>query len=317
MDLYRLKETTLSFIHNEDFELERDLQRLVEANLEMLFGLTLVTSEFLMGQFRLDTLAYDEENKAFVIIEYKKKHNASVIDQGYSYLSSMLNNKAEFIVEFNEKLGRTLKRGDIDWSSSRVLFVSPSFNKFQRNSVNFRDIPFELWEVRRFANGIISVDQIQATSNESIRQINPNQDDSVISQVSSEIYVYIENDHLVKLSSVMRQVWEELRGNLEGWPDNSFYARKQYIGFKRGNKTACYIHFQKDALSIDINRGEKTEDGTAGRSFFNLDDYKEIAEEKNWQYKNGRTGHKYSIKLKHLKDIPHVLELISQKYRSI
>jgi hypothetical protein len=122
----------------------RDLQQIVESNLETLFSLSFVSSEFLLGEFRLDTLAYDEENNAFVIIEYKKKHNASVIDQGYSYLSLMLNNKAEFILEFNEKRHQTLKHTEINWSSSRVLFISPSFNRYQKNSVNFKDIPFEL-----------------------------------------------------------------------------------------------------------------------------------------------------------------------------
>lgn len=317
MDLYRVKETTLSSIHSEEFKLERDLQQLVEANLEILFGLTLVTSEFSLGEFRLDTLAYDAENKAFVIIEYKKKHNASVIDQGYSYLSLMLNNKSDCILEFNEKQDGKLKRVDIDWSSSRVLFVSTSFNKFQRNSVNFKDIPFELWEVRRFANNIISVSQIQATSNESIRQIAPNQDASIIRQVSSEINVSSESDHLGRLSPAMQEVWKELKDNIEGWPDNNFNARRNYIGFRRGNKTACYIYFQRHALRIAIRRGKKTEDGQPGESFFNLEDYKGIAEESSWKYQDGKTESEYSIKLKSLKDIPYVRDLIRQKYETI
>lgn len=317
MDLYRVKETTLSSIHNEDFKLERDLQQLVEANLETLFGLTLVTSEFSLREFRLDTLAYDAENKAFVIIEYKKKHNASVIDQGFSYLSLMLNNKSDCILEFNEKQDQQFKRGDIDWSSSRILFISTSFNKFQRNSVNFKDIPFELWEVRRFANAIISVGQIQATSNESIKQIAPNQDASIIRQVSSEINVSSENDHLGKLSPAMLEVWEKLRSNIEDWSDSNLNACKQYIGFKRGNKVACYIHFQKRALRIEIRRGKKTEDGQPGERFFNLEDYKGIAEEQSWQYQDGKTEHVYSIKLKSLKDISYVQDLIRQKYETI
>ena len=103
MKLYNVKKDTLVSIRQEEFRLERDLQQIVEVNLETLFGLTFVSSEFSLGEFRLDTLAYDTENDAFVIIEYKKRNNASVIDQGYSYLSLMLNNKADFILEFNEK----------------------------------------------------------------------------------------------------------------------------------------------------------------------------------------------------------------------
>jgi hypothetical protein len=43
--------------------------------------------------FRIDTLAFDKESSAFIIIEYKKDRNFSVVDQGVAYLNLMLNNK--------------------------------------------------------------------------------------------------------------------------------------------------------------------------------------------------------------------------------
>jgi len=95
----------------------------------------------------------------------------------------MLDNKADFILEFNERGTQDLKRSEVNWSLSRVLFISPSFNRYQKNSVNFKDIPFELWEIRRFADGIISVDQVHASSKESIEQITPAQNNSVINRV--------------------------------------------------------------------------------------------------------------------------------------
>ena len=96
----------------------------------------------------------------------------------------------------------------------------------------------------------------------------------------------------------MLEVWEDLRANLEDWPDSSFYARKSYIGLRRGNKTVCYIHFQKNALKIAISRGEKTEDGERSGNFFDLDDYKKLATGKGLTFKSGRTGHEHSITLK-------------------
>jgi RecB family endonuclease NucS len=61
--------------------------------------LTLVRSEFAIKSRRIDTLAFDETSKAFIIIEYKRDKNISVIDQGFTYLGLMLENKADFIVE--------------------------------------------------------------------------------------------------------------------------------------------------------------------------------------------------------------------------
>ncbi|MFZ0328463.1 MAG: hypothetical protein WBP64_05315 [Nitrososphaeraceae archaeon] len=55
----------------------------------------IVRSEFELHGFRIDTLAFDKESKAFVIIEYKKDRNLSVVDQGIAYLNLMLNNKAD------------------------------------------------------------------------------------------------------------------------------------------------------------------------------------------------------------------------------
>ena len=110
MQLFTTNKNALLPIPKETFALEKDIQTLVEGNLATLFNLQFVTTEFTIGSFRLDTLAFDEQYSAFVIIEYKKGSSYSVIDQGYSYLSTMLNNKAEFILEFNEKMGKNLPK---------------------------------------------------------------------------------------------------------------------------------------------------------------------------------------------------------------
>ena len=156
MDLYNVKGNNLKSIGVNQFKLEKEIQQLVENNIDELFGLEFVSSEFKIGEFRIDTLCFDSENNSFVIIEYKKGSSYSVIDQGYSYLSVMLNNKSDFILEYNESKNKTVKRNDVDWTQSKIIFVSPSFNSYQKNSVNFKDVPFELWEIKRFSNNIIS-----------------------------------------------------------------------------------------------------------------------------------------------------------------
>ena len=92
--------------------MEREIQRLTEANLQELFDLVLVRSEFELHALRIDTLAFDKDSSGFVIIEYKKDRNFSVVDQGVAYLNLMLNNKADFILEYNEVFSyEPLKRG--------------------------------------------------------------------------------------------------------------------------------------------------------------------------------------------------------------
>src|SRR6478672_6912893 len=133
----------LTLIKEADFKLEREIQKLIEDNLKLVFGFEYVRSEFGINNFRIDTLGFDKEQKSFVIIEYKRDKNFSVIDQGYAYLSLMLNNKADFILEYNENCLDTLKRDDVDWSQSKVIFISPSFTSYQREAINFKDLPIE------------------------------------------------------------------------------------------------------------------------------------------------------------------------------
>ena len=209
MAIYKI-EKELKYIKEKPFRLEKEIQEMTEQNLQMIFGLEFVRSEFALNQFRIDTLAFDKEANAFVIIEYKRDKNFSVIDQGYAYLSLMLNNKADFILEFNENLDKTLKRTDVDWSQSRVLFVSPAFTNYQREAINFKDLPIELWEVKRYENETVSYEQIQkAGAQESIKTIS-NKDKNV-DAVAREIKVYTEEEHLTNVSEEIRELYEKFK----------------------------------------------------------------------------------------------------------
>ena len=103
MSIFKINNNKLERIKERDSSLEKDIQKLTELNLGRIFGLEYVSSEFSLKNLRIDTLCFNPENKAFVIIEYKKDRSFSVIDQGFAYLSLLLNNKADFLVEYNEK----------------------------------------------------------------------------------------------------------------------------------------------------------------------------------------------------------------------
>ena len=193
MDLYNLKKNKLEEVERVSFDLEKDIQSLIEKNVETLFDLEFISSEFSVGGFRLDSLCFDNETNSFVVIEYKKGSSYSVIDQGYSYMSIMLNNKSDFILEYIEKTRKSLKKNDVDFSQSRILFISPSFNSYQKNSVNFKDVPFELWEIKRFSNNTISLNQHRSSSKESIQKIEGGKN-TIIKDVNFEVKVLDEED---------------------------------------------------------------------------------------------------------------------------
>jgi RecB family endonuclease NucS len=114
MPIYLNTNNKLKEVEEKAFKLERYIQRVFEENLETIMQLTLVKSEFTIKDRRIDTLAYDEQTNAFVIIEYKRDKNISVFDQGITYLGLMLANKADFVIEYNEQFKKNIKRDDVD-----------------------------------------------------------------------------------------------------------------------------------------------------------------------------------------------------------
>lgn len=254
MKLFAVNHDSLKAIPHKDFKLEKDIQNLVEKNLEELFHLHFVTSEFQIRDFRIDTLAFNKESKSFVIIEYKKERNSSVIDQGYTYLSLMLNNKSDFILEYNEHCGMTLKRDDVDWKQSKIIFISPKFTEYQKHSVNFIDVPFDLWEIKKYDNNTLGFIQYRATSKESISTTSTSSE-SLISHVSKEIKVYTEEDHLKRSKNRPEWVIElylSLKERILNLGEIEIVYRGDRITYKRENPVVDVVLYNK-GLYVIIN----------------------------------------------------------------
>ena len=290
----------LEYIKEKPFKLEREIQTLTEQNLNTIFGLNFVKSEFALNNFRIDTLAFDKDANAFVIIEYKRDKNFSVIDQGYAYLSLMLNNKADFILEFNENLDKTLKRNDVDWSQSRVMFISPAFTTYQREAINFKDLPIELWEVKRYENNSVAYEQIQkAGAQESIKTISKT--DNTIDHVAKEIKVYSEQEHLENVNEEIKELYEKFKSAILNLDNLEIKPKKKYIAFVAGRNVIDILP-QKKALKmwINLSRGE-------------LDDPKEITRDVS------TTGHwgngDYEIQINTDDDLEYILSLVKQSIK--
>jgi predicted transport protein len=299
MALYKI-EKDLKYIKEKPFKLEKEIQDLTENNLSTILGLDFVKSEFALNNFRIDTLAFDKEANAFVIIEYKRDKNFSVIDQGYAYLSLMLNNKADFILEFNENLDKTLKRTDVDWSQSRVLFISPAFTNYQREAINFKDLPIELWEIKRFENNTVSFEQIQkAGAQESIKTIS--KADNTIDNVAKEIKVYTEQEHLDNASEEIKELYEKLKNGILNLDNLEVKPKKKYIAFVSG-RNVIDIHPQRKALKmwINMNKGE-------------LDDTKNLTRDVS------TTGHwgngEYELQINSDDNLEYILSLVKQSIK--
>lgn len=301
MPLFKKDNSTLSVIKEKNIDLERDIQKLTEANLNCVFGLEFVNTEFALHSFRIDTLAFDKENNSFVIIEYKRDRSFSVIDQGYAYLALMLNNKSDFILEYNERTKNNLKRDDVDWSQSKVIFVANSFTSYQMNAINFKDLPIELWEVKMYEDDVVLYNQLLSQdSKESIKTITKNK---TIDKVSSEVRVYTLDDHL-NIPQDVKDLFFALREKIFSINDSIEERPKQnYVAYRLKNAFA-YVHNQQTRIKIHL---EILKD--------ELDDPKDIA--RDVQNIGHHGGGETEVILSKPEDLNYVFDLVEQSYKKL
>lgn len=323
MDVYSIKGDRLNSVELKSFDKEKEIQDLVENNTDLLFGIEFISSEFSIysqnKNFRIDSLCFDNESNSFVIIEYKKGDSYSVIDQGYSYMSTMLNNKDSFIIEYCKRKKILVDDVEIDWSQSRIIFVSPSFNSYQKNSVNFQDIPFELWEIKRYNNNTIVLNQHISRSKESIRKVVKGKD-TVIDKVNSEVQILSEDDtmDIKKVNEKIKKVYYTLKEKIISWDDIYFNPKKNYISIKRNKKIFVFLNFRKNYIRVHILSKIKTKwDGTRiniekSSNEFVLDDPKGMFKVWENDYKK-----LYTYDLKNINDLDYFILMIQQKYKSV
>lgn len=299
MNIYQSKNTTsLSLLKEKPFKLEKEIQNLFEENLTTLTAFEIVKSEFSIKGKRIDTLAYDSQSNAFIIIEYKRDKNVSVVDQGFTYLSLMLENKADFVLTYNETLNKMLHSSKVDWSQTRVVFVSPSFTENQRLATNFKDIAIELWEIKRYENDLISINPIKKTkSAESIKPLT--KQNALIKSVTDEIKVYIEEDHLNGSSEEIIELYETFKNAILNLTDDiEIVPKKLYIAFKK-NKNIADIVILKKGIKIFINLKKGQLDDSKGLM-------KDVSETGHWG--NGD----YELVVNNTTNLEYIMSLVKQ-----
>ena len=298
MIIYNTAGNKLVQVKEKHFKLEREIQSIFESNLQNIMGLLFVKSEFTIKNKRIDTLAYDKETNAFIIIEYKRDKNYSVVDQGLTYLNLMLQNKAEFILTYNETLQDVLHSKDVDWSQSRVAFVSPSFTDNQISASDFKDFGIELWEIKQFENNTISINTIKKSSGApSIKPLLENSDS--LKEVKENIKVYTEEDHFSNGSDFIIELYEKFKFSILNLTDGiEILPQKYYIAFKKGSNISD-IEIQKKSLKIFINA-----------KIGSLDDPKRLVKDVS------NIGHRgngdYQIQIENDKDLEYIMSLIKQ-----
>ena len=157
MILYKIIENKVKKIDSKKFLSEKELQNFVEINLEEIFELKFIVSEY-GHQFVIDTIGFDTKTNSPVLIEFKENQSYSVIDQGFTYLNFILTHKGDLQLKINQVFNSSI---NIDWSQTKIIFIARNFNKFQIEATKFKGIPIQLVEYSLFDNETIGFNFIE------------------------------------------------------------------------------------------------------------------------------------------------------------
>lgn len=304
MAIFKIDNSRLTSISEKKINLEKDIQKLTEENLEVVFGYKFIASELQVENFRFDTLAWNEETKSFIIIEYKKDRNFSIVDQGFSYLSLLVNKKEFFLIEYFEHTKKHLSREDVDWSQSRVVFISPSFTQHQRNSVNFKNMAFDLYEIKLFENDTVLFNQIEpAESSESIDLV---MKDPKLESVVKEIKNYSIDNLFKENWKESKEIFDDLSERIVALdPNIKLMPQKVYVGCKIGNFNVVDLKPYKSFVEVHLLR-VKPED-------LNDPEKRVTYQQFSMEYYN---KHVSLFRVNNLEDIDYALMLVKQVYKN-
>ncbi len=242
--------------------LERDIQKLIETNMETFFGVRFLQSEYVISHSddyealggRIDSLGIDENNCP-IVFEYKRDTNENVINQGLFYLDWLLDHQADFWRLVMEKLGKQVADA-IDWGSPAVYCVANAFGKYDLHAIKQVNRNIRLV---RYANGgdIVLFEFLNAPST-----ISPSLD-TPIRKLNGRVYsdkTFAEQ--YAGTTDQLREIVDEVRQYMCTFGDDvSENELKLYLAIKKARNIVCVEVNRKRVilhLAIDPTTIEET-----------------------------------------------------------
>lgn len=309
MPLYQIQEGRVRQLKAGRFGMERELQRLCEANLLQLFGVRFIASEFPTGgrqPGRIDTLGLDQDGSP-TIIEYKRSQRDNVINQGLFYLDWLVDHKGDFVVAAQQRFGETIL-SQINWDHPRLILVAEEFTDYDKYAVNRIGANIELWTYRLYENTLLLLEPIHAT-----RSMKPSVVVDEADALEAEVVIseqrertrYELDHHLNRKPQHIIDLFSALRDNILalGSGDSEIVetVNKHYISYRYGkNFVEVEIQAKQIKLFLDIPYGELNDPHHFARDMSHVG---------HWG-----TG-EVEVKLQHADDLEYVMGLIEQSYR--
>ena len=141
------------------FRSERELQEFFEKHLHTLTRVEFLESEHSTGRHhrrRIDTLGIDDAGRP-VVVEYKRRQDENVINQGLDYLAWLDDHRAEFRELVRKKLGEGRVAG-IDFAAARLLCIAAGFPRQDKIAAGNSRRRIDLLVYRRFGDAFVALE---------------------------------------------------------------------------------------------------------------------------------------------------------------
>lgn len=237
-------------LESKTVNLEKELQTLIENNMETFFGVRFLQTEYeTTNGGRMDSIGIDENNCP-VIFEYKRDMKESVINQGLFYLDWLLDHKDSFKVLVIEKLGIEVSK-KIDWSAPRIICVAYDFTKYDESAINQMTRNISLIRYRKFNDEFLMFEKVN---------------ENTATQISDESKTAKNNHYEDKAfdiryeeaSEKLKDLYEDLKDYILNLGDDVSESRlKLYSAFKKIKNITC-VEIFKDKLLLHIRLDAKT-----------------------------------------------------------
>lgn len=242
--------------------LEKELQTLIEQNMQTFFGATFLRSEYSITNGRIDSLGLDENNCP-VIFEYKRSVNENVINQGLFYLDWLLDHKADFKLLVMEQLGKE-KADNIDWTMPCVICIANNFTKFDEHAVNQMQRNIKLLRYKKFGEDLILFEHLNVPT------IKPSIDATDISSndtnsgggKESSVKTFLQQ--FAEAPAAIKSIYETIRDNILSLGDDVTENQlKYYVAFKKIKNIVCaeiypnkvVLHLRLDPDEVELQDG--------------------------------------------------------------
>ena len=299
----------LDVVREMEFASERQMQRFVESNIGTLFpGLVFLTTEFGKsdgGKFRPDTIAFDETNRTFVVIEYKNKLNEGVMDQAKSYLNYMRQNR--YVLESLYRERGPASRVLFNWGAMYAIVVAPEFSERQIEG-NKTDPGLELHEIRCYDGHAVTMKHVggahesvtprSKTASGDTRQGDPSKPGHPSGDEA------LERFRKRQLSDKTRQLFDYVDKSLRDRLGLEPNAEKHYVKYMADPKSViCSVARGKTSMNLHYN--VKAEENVLG-VFDSVRDVSKIGHD--------GVGH-YESKIRTTQDFEQIVPLIKRVIR--